>query len=174
MRLLALSLALSALAMPAPAEEEKGSWAVDLEATPSQRLGFAYYLSDKFSLRPSLGGGYSSLNGAFANFGLDLRYELRPTKRLTPYATATAIYLHNRSSIDPADTAVTIRDPHAARLGLGLGLRFRLNTRLSIFGEGRVTHMAFDDLESTIGTERFTLEQPTRFETGFGFTFRLK
>src|SRR4029453_18580055 len=78
MRLLALSLALTTLAGPALAMEEKGSWAVDLETTPGQRLGFAYYVSDRFSLRPSLGGGYSSLNGAFANLGLDLRFELRP------------------------------------------------------------------------------------------------
>ena len=92
MRLLALSLALSTLATSALAWEEKGSWAVDLEATPNQRLGFAYYVSDKFSLRPSLGGGYSTLNGAFANLGADLRFELRPTKKVTPYAMASAVY----------------------------------------------------------------------------------
>jgi opacity protein-like surface antigen len=173
MRLLALSLALSTLATSALAGEERGSWAVDLEATPSQRLGFAYYVSDKFSLRPSLGGGYSSLNGAFASLGLDLRFELRPTKKVTPYAMASAVYLHNRASIDPAGR-VTIRDPHAARFGAGLGLRTRLTDRLSIFAEGRVTHMAFDDLASTIDTRRVTLEKPTRFEAGLGFTFRLK
>jgi hypothetical protein len=174
MRLLALSLALSTLATSALAWEEKGSWAVDLEATPSQRLGFAYYVSDKFSLRPSLGGGYSSLNGAFANLGLDLRFELRPAKKLTPYAMASAVYLHNRSSIDPAQRLVTIRDPHAARFGAGLGLRTRLTDRLSVFAEGRVTRMAFDDLASTIGTDRVTLEKPTHLEAGLGFTFRLK
>jgi len=175
MRLLALSLALSALTTTAVAGEEKGSWAVDLEATPSQRLGFAYYLSDEFSLRPSLGGGYSSLNGAFANLGLDLRFELRPAKRVTPYATAGVVYLHNRSSIDPgAETPVTLRDAHAARLGAGLGLRTRLTDRLGVFAEGRVTRMAFDDLTSTIGTGRFTLEKPNLFAIGFGFTFRLK
>jgi hypothetical protein len=174
MRLFALSLALSTLTTSALAGEEKGSWAVDLEATPNQRLGFAYYVSDKFSLRPSLGGGYSSLNGAFANLGLDLRFELRPTKRVTPYATASAIYLHNRASIDPAERLVTIRDPHAARLGAGLGLRTRLTDRLSVFAEGRVTRMAFDDLASTTDAGRFPLEARTRFQTGFGFTFRLK
>jgi opacity protein-like surface antigen len=175
MRLFALSLALSTLATSALAGEEKGSWSVDLEATPSQRLGFAYYVSDRFSLRPSLGGGYSSLNGAFANLGLDLRFELRPTKKVTPYVMAGLVYLHNRSSIDPgAATPVSIRDPHAARLGAGLGLRTRLTDRLSVFAEGRVTRMAFDDLASTIGTGRFTLEKPTRFQIGFGFTFRLK
>jgi len=174
MRLLALSLALSTLATSALAWEEKGSWAVDLEATPSQRLGFAYYVSDKFSLRPSLGGGYSSLNGAFANLGLDLRFELRPTKRVTPYAMAGVVYLHNRSSIDPAERLVTIRDPHAARFGAGLGLRTRIGDRFSVFAEGRVTHMAFDGLASTIDTRRATLEKPTDFEAGLGFTFRLK
>lgn len=176
MRLFALSLALTALATAtsALAGEEKGSWAVDLEATPSQRLGFAYYVSDKFSLRPSLGGGYSSLNGAFANLGLDLRFELRPTKRVTPYAMAGVVYLHNRASNDPAGRLVTIRDPHAARLGAGLGLRTGLTDRLSIFVEGRVTHVAFDDLVNITPTGRFPLEPPTRFQAGFGFTFRLK
>jgi opacity protein-like surface antigen len=174
MRLLALSLALSTLTTSALAGEEKGSWAVDLEATPSQRLGFAYYVSDRFSLRPSLGGGYSSLNGAFANLGLDLRFELRPGKRLTPYAMAGAVYLHNRASIDPAERLVTIHDPHAARFGAGLGLRTRLTDRLSIFAESRVTRLAFDDLASTTSAGQFTLEKPTRFETGVGFTFRLK
>ena len=174
MRLLALSLALSTLTMPALAGEEKDSWAVDLGATPGQRLGFAYYVSDKFSLRPSLGGGYSSLNGAFANLGLDLRFELRPTKRVTPYAMAGVVYLHNRASIDPAERLVTIRDPHDARLGAGLGLRTGLTDRLSIFAEGRVTRMAFDDLVSTSDAGRFPLEKPTRFQAGFGFTFRLK
>jgi opacity protein-like surface antigen len=174
MRLLALSLALSTLTTSALAGEEKGSWALDLEATPNQRLGFAYYVSDKFSLRPSLGGGYSNLNGAFANLGLDLRFELRPAKRVTPYAMAGVVYLHNRASIDPAARLVTIRDPHAARLGAGLGLRTGLTDRLSVFAEGRITHMAFDDLASNIGTDRVTLDKPTRFQAGFGFTFRLK
>jgi hypothetical protein len=175
MRLFALSLVLTTLSASAHAAEEKGSWTVDLEATPGQRFGFAYYISDKFSLRPSLGGGYSSLNGAFANLALDLRFELRPTKRVTPYAMAGIVYLHDRSSIDPgAGTLVTLRDPHAARLGAGLGLRTRLTGRLSAFAEGRFTHMVFDDLASGTGTRRFPLEKPTRFEAGFGFTFRLK
>ena len=175
MPLFALSLALTALAGPVLAWEEKGSWAVDLEATPGQRLGFAYYVSDKFSLRPSLGGGYSSLNGAWANLGLDLRFELRPQKRVTPYAMAGGVYMHNRSSVDFASgTPLAIRDPHAARLGAGLGLRTGLTDRLSIFAEGRVTRTAFDDLTSTIGSSRYPLEKPTRFQAGFGFTFRLK
>ena len=175
MRLLVLSLVLSTLTTSALAGEEKGSWALDLEATPGQRLGFAYYVSDKFSLRPSLGGGYSSLNGAFANLGLDLRFELRPTKRVTPYATAGVVYMHNRSSIDFASGApLAIRDPHAARLGAGLGLRTGLTDRLSIFAEGRVTRTAFDDLVGTTHAGRFPLEKPTRFQAGFGFTFRLK
>jgi opacity protein-like surface antigen len=175
MRLFALSLALTTLAASAPAAEEKGSWSVDLEATPNQRLGFAYYASDRFSLRPSLGGGYSTLNGAFANLGLDLRFELRPRKKVTPYAMAGIVYLHNRASIDGgAETLVTIRDPQAARFGAGLGLRGRITDRLSVFAEGRVTRMAFDDLVSTTDAGRFPLEKPTRFETGLGFTFRLK
>jgi len=175
MRLLALSLALSMLTTTALAMEEKGSWALDLEATPGQRLGFAYYVSDKFSLRPSLGGGYSNLNGPFANLGLDLRFELRPRKRVTPYAMAGVVYLHNRSSRDFASgTPETIRDPHAARFGAGVGLRTGLTDRLSVFVEGRVTRTAFDDLASTTAAGRFTLEQPTRFQAGFGFTFRLK
>ena len=174
MRLFALSLALTALAASALAAEEKGSWTIDLEATPSQRLGFAYYLSDKFSLRPSLGGGYSSLNGAFANLGLDLRFELWPTKKVTPYAIAGVVYLHNRSSIDPAEELVTIRDPHAARLGAGLGVRMRLGDRFSAFAEARVTRMLFDDLASTTEAGRFPLEKPTRFQAGLGSTFRLK
>ena len=57
MRLFALSFALTTLVASPLAAEEKGSWTIDLEATPNQRLGFAYYVSDKFSLRPSLGGG---------------------------------------------------------------------------------------------------------------------
>jgi hypothetical protein len=175
MRLLVLSLALTSLAAPALAAEEKGSWSADLEATPHQRLGFAYYLSDRFSLRPSLGGGYSSLNGGFANLGLDLRFELRPRKRVTPYAMAGVVYLHNRSSIDPgAGTPVTIRDPHAARFGAGVGLRTRLTGRFSFFAEGRVTRIAFDDLATTVGAGRFPLEPRTRVGVGFGFTFRLK
>jgi opacity protein-like surface antigen len=175
MRLFALSLALTTLAAPALAMEEKGSWAVDLETTPGQRLGFAYYVSDRFSLRPSLGGGYSSLNGPFADLGLDLRFELRPKKRVTPYAMAGVVYLHNRSSIDFATgTPVPIRDPHAVGLGAGLGLRTRLTDRLSVFAEGRVTRMTFDDLASTTANGRFPFELPTRFQAGFGFTFRLK
>jgi opacity protein-like surface antigen len=140
-----------------------------------QRLGFAYYVSDRFSLRPSLGGGYSNLNGAFANLGLDLRFELQPRKRVTPYAMAGVFYLHNRSSIDFATGAPeTIRDPHAARFGAGLGLRTGLTDRLRVFVEGRVTRTAFDDLASTTAAGRFPLEPPTRFQAGFGFTFRLK
>ena len=174
MRLFALSLALSTLTTSALAGEEKGSWAVDLEATPGQRLGFAYYVSDKYSLRPSLGGGYSSLNGSFANLGLDLRFELRPQKRVTPYAMAGGVYMHNRASIDPTGRLPAIRDPHAARLGAGLGLRTGLTDRLSIFAEGRVTRLAFDDLVNITPAGRSPLEAQTRFQAGFGFTFRLK
>jgi hypothetical protein len=86
---------------------------------------------------------------------------------------AGVAYLHNRASIDPAGRLATIRDPHAARLGAGLGLRTGLTDHSASLREGRVTHMAFDDLASTIGTDRVTLE-PTRFQAGFGFTFRLK
>lgn len=175
MRLFALSLALSTLTTAAMAEEKKGSWAVDLEATPNQRLGFSYYISDKFSLRPSLGGGYSSLSGSFANLGIDFRYDLQGRKRLTPYALASIIYLHNRSSIDPGPGApVTLRDPHAARLGAGLGLRARLTKRLGVFAETRVTRMTFDDLVGTTSGGRSTLERQNQLETGLGFTFRLK
>jgi hypothetical protein len=174
MRLLTLSLVLSSLATGALAEEKKGSWAVDLEATPSQRLGFAYYVSDKLSLRPSLGGGYSSLNGRFANLGLDFRFELQPRQKVTPYATLSAIYLHHRSSSDPGARTVTLRDPHAARLGAGFGMRVRLTDRLGVFAEGRVTRMAFDDLVGTTTRGPVHLEAPNQFEHGVGFTFRLK
>jgi len=78
------------------------------------------------------------------------------------------------SSIDPADRRVTIRDPDAARFGAGLGLRTGLTDRLSVFAEGRVTLNAFDDLASTTEAGRFPLEAPTRFQAGFGFTFRGK
>lgn len=114
------------------------------------------------------------VTGAFANLGLDLRFELRPTKRVTPYATASAIYLHNRASIDPAARLATIRDLHAARFGAGLGLRTGLTDRLSIFAEGRVTRLAFDDLVNITPTGRSPLDVRTRFQAGFGFTFRLK
>jgi hypothetical protein len=56
------------------------------------------------------------------------------------------------------------------RFGAGIGLRTRLTDRFSVFAEGRVTRMAFDDLASTTVNGRFPLELPTRFQAGFGFT----
>ena len=49
--------------------QERGSLTLDAMTTPGRHIGFAYYVTDRLSVRPSLGVGYSAQYGTEINLG---------------------------------------------------------------------------------------------------------
>jgi hypothetical protein len=112
MRLFALSLALLGLSMPALAQE-KGSVAIDAMTTPGRHFGIGYYITDRLSLRPSLGLSSGGAYGTEFNFGTDVRFELLPYSRFSPYAAASLNYMRVPSlvQIDATGAPIPAADP---------------------------------------------------------------
>ena len=94
-RPLALLCLAAAVASPVLAQGNRGSCGLDAMLAPTAGLGFAYYVADGLSLRPSVGLGYSGYNGVFANAGAQLRWEIIADSRWSPYVSASALYSHN-------------------------------------------------------------------------------
>ncbi len=146
MRLFATSLALLSLSATAMAQG-RGSLTLDAMTTPGRHFGFAYYITDRLSLRPSLGVGYSAQYGTEINLGSDVRFELRPGGRVSPYLTGSFNYLRSPALVqyDASGLPQLSADPNVARYGAGLGFRTQLKYRLALIGEGRVMSSAFRD-----------------------------
>ena len=132
MRLLGTSLVLLGLAAPALAQG-KGSLALDVMTTRDQHFGVGYYVTDAISLRPRLGAGYSSQYGFSFAVGLDLRWEMLAARRFSPYATANATYQYDEGFMQygGAGVGAPTTDLGWLRYGAGLGIRARINPRLS-------------------------------------------
>src|SRR4029453_11380528 len=79
--------------------QDQGSVALDAMTTPGRHFGIGYYVTDRLSIRPSLGFGYSDGYGAVLNLGTDARFELLPQSRLNPYLTAGFNYQRNPNLI---------------------------------------------------------------------------
>ncbi|HVQ30529.1 MAG TPA: hypothetical protein VMV21_13150 [Vicinamibacteria bacterium] len=154
MRVLATAVLLCGLAAPVLAQDQ-GSFALDAMTTPGRHFGAGYYLTNRFSLRPSLGFGYASDFGTTFNLGADLRFELMPGSRLSPYLAGGISYM--RSPYLVADNGNNFSagaggasfDPSASsnvtRYGAGIGLRTRLKYGLSLVGEGRLMNSEIRD-----------------------------
>jgi len=173
--LLALALA---LAGPALAQSNRGSFGLDAMVAPTTGLGFAYYVTDGLSLRPWLGLGYSDYNGFYASVGAQLRYEFVASEALSPYLSATAQYSHNGAvPTAPAGSAGTSRyqqltvESHAGQFGGGAGLRFRLSSSLALFGEGRVMYTTYPMGTAGTGWSTTQINANTRAEAVLGLTY---
>jgi hypothetical protein len=172
MRFFAASLALLSLSAPAMAQE-RGSLALDAMTMPGRHFGVGYYITDGLSLRPSLGAGYSAQYGTTFNLGADLRWELLPGSRFSPYFTAGFNYLRDPSLVqyDSSGSPLLATNPNVARYGAGLGLRTRLKYRLSLVGEGRVMNSAFRDVPANGFYGQQSLRAGAHFEAALGLSY---
>jgi len=171
-RLFATSLALLSLSAPAMAQE-RGSLTLDAMTTPGRHFGFAYYITDRLSLRPSLGVGYSAQYGTEINLGSDVRFELRPGGRVSPYLTGSFNYLRSPALVqyDASGSPQSSADPNVARYGAGLGFRTQLKYRLALIGEGRVMSSAFRDATGGAFYGQQGLQPGAHFEAAVGLSY---
>ena len=174
MRLVAASFGLLCLAAPAMAQE-RGSFALDAMTTSGRHFGLGYYVTDGFSIRPSLGVGYADGYGMTFNLGAGLRWEMMPHSRVSPYATASFDYLRNPYLVpyDPNGLTLTNAESDVTRYGGGIGVRAQLKYKLSFVAEGLVMNSAFHDgFVSGLGTVQ-TVEPGAHFEGAIGISYVL-
>jgi hypothetical protein len=171
-------LVLSGLATPALAQD-RGSFALDAMTTPGRHFGAGYYLTDRFSLRPSLGFGYSDQFGTTFNLGTDLRFELLPGSRFSPYLAGGINYMRspylvadNGSSTGmPGDTPLPTASSNVTRYGAGVGLRTRLKYGISLIGEGRLMNSAIRDGYGAGFYGQQVVEGGAHFEAAVGLSY---
>jgi hypothetical protein len=168
-RLLATTAALVWLASPAAAQD-RGSFALDAMTTPGRHFGLGYYLTDGVSLRPSLGFGYAGGYGTSFNLGTDLRWEILPGSRVSPYATAGFNYFRDPllARYDSSGSLLPAATSNVTRYGAGLGVRARLKYKLSLVAEGRMMNSELRDLTGYYG-----LQPGAHFEAAVGISYVL-
>jgi hypothetical protein len=169
MRLLVASLVLLGFSTGAVAQD-RGSVAFDLMTSAGRHAGFGYYITDRLSLRPSLGVGFSSEFGTELNLGTDLRYEFLTGSRLSPYATAGFSYMRSPYLVqyDASGSLMPTAGSDVARYGAGVGLRTRIKYGLSVVGEGRVMNSELRDVPGTYGQ---AVRNGAHFEAALGVSY---
>jgi hypothetical protein len=170
------TLLLFVVATPALAQD-RGSFAVDAMTTPGRHFGAGYYVTERFSLRPSLGFGYSGEFGATYNLGADFRFELLPGSRLSPYlvgginALRSPYLVADTGSLPspgtPGGTFQPGSSSNITRYGAGAGLRTRLKYGISLIGEGRVMNSELRD--GYYGTQ--VVQNGAHFEAAVGLSY---
>jgi hypothetical protein len=151
--------------------QERGSVALDAMTTPGRHFGLGFYLTDRLSIRPSLGFGYSDGYGAVLNLGTDARFELLPQSRVNPYLTAGFNYQRNPNLIQyDGQGSLLTGDTDTTRFGGGAGVRTYLKYGISLVGEGRVMNSSFVDVPgSYLGAE--ALKSGAHFEAAIGLSY---
>ncbi len=141
--------------------------------TPGRHFGIGYYITDGLSVRPSLGAGYAAGYGVELNLGADMRWELLPGRRVSPYLTGGFNYLRSPSlaRLDAGGLPVPAADPNFARYGGGVGLRAQLRPRLALVGEGRVMSSAFRDVSGGSFLGQQGLQPGAHFEGAVGLSY---
>ncbi len=120
-----------------PASGNSSAFGVDGIST---NAGFSYQISDRFSLRPTLGFGHASEMGWFWNMGGVALYHFRPERSLSPYLGLGAGFRargRDASSSYAPPFGAYPRD--ASRLAgtfsaLG-GVEYKLGRRVSLYAE---------------------------------------
>lgn len=166
-----VALGLTVAASPAFAQG-RGSLALDVMTTPGQHVGIGYYVTDAISLRPRLGGGYSSQYGFSFNAGLDARWELLPTSRLSPYVAAGIDYWYNDGFVryDSQGVPLPTASPSTVRYGAGAGLRFWATRKLAVVGEGYVMNSQIRSIGRGDYSTR-TVQPGAHFEAALGISY---
>jgi hypothetical protein len=161
--------ALVLLAAPAMAQSA-GSIALDAMTTPGRHFGAGVYLTDGLSLRPSLGFGYAQGYGTTFNLGTDLRWEILPAGRVSPYLTAGISYFRD-PLVRPYDSTgglVADGTSNVTRYGAGAGVRARVRYGFSLVAEGRVMSSEVRSLAGYYG-----LQPGAHFEGAVGLSYLL-
>jgi hypothetical protein len=168
-RFLATVAALACLTTPAMAQE-RGSFTLDAMTTPGRHFGLGYYLTDGVSIRPSLGVGWYEGYGTTFNLGTDVRWEVLPASRVSPYATAGFNYFRDPSLVqyDASGLQLGATASNVTRYGGGLGVRARILSKLSLVAEGRVMN---SELQDTAGL--YGLRPGAHFEAAAGLSYVL-
>jgi hypothetical protein len=170
MRLAVPTLALLALSAPAMAQD-RGSFVLDAMTTPGRHFGAGYYVTDGLSIRPSLGLGYSEGYGTSFNLGMDLRWEVMPERRVSPYATGGVNYFREPylQQVDATGAPLANASQDLMRYGAGLGLRARLKYNISLVAEGVVMNSAIHEVPGSYGFQ--TLQPGAHFEGAVGLSY---
>ena len=170
MRLALATLALLVVSAPARAQEQ-GSFVLDAMTTPGRHFGVGYYVTDGLSIRPSLGLGYSQGYGTSFNLGVDLRWEVMPEHRVSPYATGGINYFREPylQQVDATGAPLTTASQDVTRYGAGLGVRAHLKYNLSLVAEGVVMNSALHDVPGSYGLQ--TLQSGAHFEGAIGVSY---
>ena len=170
MRLVAASVVLLGLAVPAVAQQS-GSFALDAMTTQGRHFGAAYYITDGLSVRPSLGVGYSGQFGMTFNLGADARWEVLTASRVSPYIGASYNYL--RSPYLTQSTSIGTESSNVSRYGAGLGVRTRILNRLSAVAEARVFNSAIRSASGAGSFGQQVANPGAHFEAAIGLSYIL-
>jgi hypothetical protein len=177
MRLAIASFAVLACAGPALAQEfGPGSVTVDATTAYGRTFGAGFYVSNHLSLRPSLTGGHNAIDGTYFNLGSEVRWDFPNQSRFTPYTAASFNYMRSPSvsSYLPSGLALLSERSDVMRYGGGVGVRTRINDRLSVIADGRMMNSAIRDVSAVgaFGTQR-AVEDGLHFEGALGLSFLL-
>ena len=166
-RLFAASVVLIGLAVPAYAEEQ-GLVFLDAMTTPGRQFGIGYYFTERLSVRPSLGIGFSGQYGTTFNLGGDARFDLLPGHRVSPYLTAGFNYIRDAFLVTYDSHGVTSGEPsNVTRFGGGAGFRAPIKYGLSLMGEARLMN---SEVRDTPGGYQ-TLHSGSHFEAAVGISY---
>lgn len=169
MRLFAASVVLLGLTTPVFAEEQ-GLVFLDAMTTPGRHFGIGYYFTDRLSIRPSLGIGFSGQYGTTFNLGGDARFDLLPGRRVSPYLTAGFNYIRDQYLLTYDSRGVTTGEPsNVMRFGGGAGFRAPIKFGLSLMGEARVMN---SEVRDTPGGYQ-TIQSGAHFEAAVGISYAL-
>ena len=145
---------------------------LDAMTTPGRHFGIGYYVTDRLSLRPSLGIAFSDQYGTTFNLGADTRFELLPSSRVSPYLTAGFNYVRDPYLVpyDPTGGA-SGGTSNVARFGAGAGFRARVMYGLSLVGEGRVMNSELRDAPGASFYGQQSVESGAHFEAAVGISY---
>ena len=174
MRRVAMLLLGLGFASPSLAQH-KGAVVLDAMTTPGRHFGLGYYVSDRISLRPSLGLSYAAQNGMFVDVGTDLRFELQPDNAWTLYGTTSAYYRNGRSQLSSRAGSQTARaDQQGVHYGAGAGLLRRVNDRLALFLDGRYVRSGQASTGTQTSFGQFRLDPQSQLVASLGLSFSLR
>jgi len=166
MRPFVVSLALVGLSAASAVAQERGSLVIDAMTTPGRHFGLGYYVTNALSLRPTLGIGYSGNYGTTVNLGTDLRYDLLPGRRVSPYLTAGFNFMRNSALLRYDAGGLLLPDMHAMRYGGGAGIRAFIKHGFSLVGEGRAMS---SELQTSFAGP--TIRDGAHFEAAVGLSY---
>ena len=150
--------------------EEQGLVFLDAMTTPGRHFGIGYYVTDRLSIRPSLGIGFGGQYGTTFNLGGDARFDLMPGSRVNPYLTAGFNFIRDPYLMTYDAPGVTTGETsNVTRFGAGAGFRAPVKFGLSLVGEARVMS---SEVRDTPGGYQ-TIQSGSHFEAAVGISYRL-